>query len=57
LESKNPHSATPHTVKDTAHQQLFFTPVGGGAARPYWRNKDIWGDIVSPSRSLRKLSY
>src|SRR4051794_13362240 len=39
-----------------ALQELFFSPLGAGAARAEWRNKDSWGDVVSPNPSLRKVS-
>ena len=40
-----------------ALQELFFSPLGAGCARAEWRNKDSWGDVVSPNPSLRKVSY
>src|SRR4051794_13610824 len=39
-----------------ALQEPFVSPPGPGYARAWRRKRDVWGDNVSPSPSLRKVS-
>ena len=40
-------------LRSRAEARRARTAAGAGYARAWWRNKDIWGDVVSPNPSLR----